>query len=100
SNNPGQTGTATATDNCTSIVTNISYTDSRTNGSCKDNYIIARTWTAIDSCNNSRTCIQNISVQDTTRPSIICPVDVTVNCDASKDPTSTGTAIASDNCTD
>ncbi|NOT36256.1 MAG: T9SS type A sorting domain-containing protein, partial [Saprospiraceae bacterium] len=96
---PANTGTATATDNCTNTVTNLSSADVRTNGSCNDNYVLARTWTAVDSCNNSNSCVQTITVQDTTRPAIVCPVNVTINCEASTLPSNTGTATATDNCT-
>ena len=100
STNPTNTGTATATDNCTDVVTNITYVDNRTNGSCNDNYSLARTWTAVDSCGNANDCTQTVTVQDTTRPAITCPVNVTINCEASTNPTNTGTATATDNCTD
>jgi hypothetical protein len=97
---PSNTGTATATDNCTDVVTNITFADSRTNGSCNDNYSLARLWTAVDSCGNSNNCTQTVTVQDTTRPAIICPINVTINCEASTLPTNTGSATATDNCTD
>jgi large repetitive protein len=100
STSPSNTGTATATDNCTDVVTNITYADTRTNGSCNDNYTITRIWTAVDSCGNSNNCQQIITVQDTTRPAITCPVDKTINCEASTSPSNTGTATATDNCTD
>ncbi|MBK7737645.1 MAG: HYR domain-containing protein [Saprospiraceae bacterium] len=98
-NQPPATGVATATDNCTNVVTNISSSDNRTNGSCNDNYLITRTWTAVDSCGNSNSCNQLVTVQDTTRPIITCPIDVTVNCDANNQPPATGVATATDNCT-
>jgi uncharacterized repeat protein (TIGR01451 family) len=97
---PGNTGTASAADNCTDVVTNISFADTRTNGSCNDNYTITRVWTAVDSCGNSNNCQQIITVQDTTRPAITCPSNVTIDCDAVQDPGNTGTASATDNCTD
>ena len=81
-------------------MTNITYVDNRTNGSCNDNYTLARTWTAVDSCGNANDCTQTVTVQDTTRPAITCPMNVTINCEASTNPTNTGTATATDNCTD
>jgi hypothetical protein len=73
---------------------------SEPNGSCNDNYTLARLWTAVDSCGNSNNCTQIVTVQDTTRPAITCPVDVTIKCEASTDPSNTGSATATDNCTD
>ncbi len=57
-------------------------------------------WTAVDSCGNSNNCLQVVTVQDTTRPAITCPVDLTINCEAITAPSNTGTATATDNCTD
>src|SRR4029078_5722786 len=65
-----------------------------------DNYTINRTWTAIDSCNNTSSCLQVINVQDTTRPSIICPPHLTISSEESTDTSNTGMATATDNCTD
>ncbi|MBK6545823.1 MAG: HYR domain-containing protein [Saprospiraceae bacterium] len=97
---PATTGTASATDNCTNVVTNISFNDVQSAGSCNDNYTISRTWSATDSCgNSSNPCVQTITVQDTTRPVIVCPLNVIVNCESDKSPTTTGTASATDNCT-
>ncbi|MDX1685026.1 MAG: SdrD B-like domain-containing protein [Saprospiraceae bacterium] len=93
-------GVATATDNCTDSVTNITYSDTIVEGSCADNYTIERTWTATDSCGNSSTCLQTIMVQDTTDPDITCPADTTVNCTEDTSPGNLGMATATDNCTD
>ena len=51
-------------------------------------------------CGNANDCTQTVTVQDTTRPAITCPINVTINCEASTNPTNTGTATATDNCTD
>ena len=40
---------------------------------------IVRTYTVTDSCGNSATDIQNISINDEIAPSLTCPADVTVN---------------------
>ncbi|NNL91310.1 MAG: HYR domain-containing protein, partial [Saprospiraceae bacterium] len=102
---PSATGLATATDNCTGV--EITSNDSSTQdadgivGSCDDyTYVITRTWTATDSCGNSSTCVQIINVEDVTNPVITCPSDVTISCEDSSDPTATGIATATDNCSD
>ncbi len=93
------TGVATATDNCdpaASIV--IAQRDSIVDGSCANSKFIYRIWTATDSCLNMSSCVQLITTQDTTKPVIICPADLTINCDANSSSTATGEATATDNC--
>ncbi len=91
------TGVATATDNC-GPTPEISYIDSIENTACGGNYIIYRIWTAVDECLNERSCIQTITVQDTSLPVITCPEDVVIDCEGSTDTTDTGVATATDNC--
>ncbi|MBL0113851.1 MAG: hypothetical protein IPP42_24805 [Saprospiraceae bacterium] len=91
---------ATATDNCSKMVTTFNYTDSRTNGTCPYNYTINRTWTATDSCGNiSLPCSQVITVLDTIKPVIVCPKDTTIDCTSDTTVSSLGMATATDNCT-
>ena len=74
----GNLGIAQGTDNCNLAVT-VSYLDDLTLGSCPQAYSIQRTWALTDSSNNTATCIQEIVVQDTTKPVIInCPTDTVV----------------------
>jgi len=94
---PSATGTATATDNCSGVAS-ITYSDSTTAGNCAGNYVITRTWKATDNCGNMSTCVQTITVQDTTGPAITCPSDTTVDCGDSTDPADTGEATATDDC--
>jgi len=62
--------------------------------------VITRVWTATDECGNATTCEQTITVIDTEIPNLICPPDVTLNCDQATDPSiAGGSAIVSDNCT-
>ncbi len=64
---PANTGTATATDNCT-VIPLVVPVDMTVAGSCPQEYTINRTWTATDSCQNTSSCLQTITVQDTTPP--------------------------------
>jgi gliding motility-associated-like protein len=91
----------TAVDNCTPGVITVTATDVRKNipgATCTDNYQIVRTWVATDECGNKATLVQNITVQDTTRPvfSMPQPANVTVDCD--KVP-AWPAITATDNCT-
>ena len=97
SSDPSSTGSATATDNCEGAPT-ITMSDSVASGSCPQASVITRTWTATDACGNSSTCVQTITVEDTTPPAISCPADDTVECGESTDPSNTGSATATDTC--
>jgi len=52
----------------------------------------------LDGDANSAQCIQTITVVDNTAPVITCPANVTIECSALTDPSSTGSASATDNC--
>jgi hypothetical protein len=92
---PASTGTASAQDDCGQAT--VSFSDVVTSG-CGGTKTIIRTWTAIDGCGNTATAVQNITVRDTTPPVITAPVDLTLECPADTDPSSTGTATAQDGC--
>lgn len=59
---PDNTGNPTASDNCGGIPT-ITFDDVTVAGACVNDYTIIRTFTAIDNCNNTSTCIQTIEVE-------------------------------------
>ncbi len=89
------TGVATATDGCSQVT--ISFSDLVTTN-CGGTKVIARTWTATDACNNSVSCVQTITVRDTTPPTITCPPDRTLECPADTSTNATGVATALDGC--
>jgi hypothetical protein len=60
---PGNTGTATASDIC-DLTPTITFSDVITGGNCPEESTITRTWTAMDDCGNSATCVQIIVVED------------------------------------
>src|SRR5262249_44295659 len=47
-------------------------------------------------CGNTRTCVQRITVRDTTPPLLSVPVDVALDCPADTSTNNTGSAIAPD----
>ena len=94
---PANTGTATATDDCSGVAS-ITYTDVNAPGTCTGNHVITRTWKATDNCGNFSTCDQTITVTDTTGPVITCPANIGIDCTASILPANTGTATATDDC--
>jgi hypothetical protein len=59
---------------------------------------IARTYRATDTNNNSSTCTQIITVQDTTSPVLVPPANVTVSCDANVPAPNFAGGSVSDNC--
>ena len=98
STDPADTGMSTATDACDPAPV-VTFADVTMAGVCAQEYTIARTWTATDACGNSSTCLQTITVDDSTPPVItMCPADVTLECTDSTDPVDTGMAVATDNC--
>lgn len=100
---PGATGMATATgDNCAAddqLTIVFSDVSAQTPMDCgNDSYTITRTWTATDPCGNATNCIQVITVEDTTPPTIVCPANVSIECDEDTAPANTGIAVAVDDC--
>jgi len=83
--------TVTANDNCDGTVA-VSFNETSSGPDC--NKTITRTWTASDSCGNTTSCTQTITVQDTTPPVLTgCPAPtLTVQCPNPVPPPATVTA--------
>lgn len=94
---PGVTGTPTVGDDCDGTLTP-GFTDSQSPGKCPQEFTITRTWSVTDADGNTVSCEQTITVIDSTPPVITCPVDTSVECGSSTDPSATGSATATDNC--
>ena len=94
STDPSHTGQASAADNCDPNP-QITHSDS-TSGSCPT--LITRTWTATDAYGNFTSDTQQITVEDTTPPTVNCPGDITVETHDPSGTTVTFTVTATDNC--
>lgn len=93
--NPTETGNPTTFDNCGNL--QISFSNNTTSG-CGATGTVTRTWTATDICNNTSSCVQVITIEDTSPPTVFCPLDITIECGLPTTPPATGTANANDNC--
>lgn len=79
STSPGVIGAGTATDDCGDV--KVTFVDDIIPGGCAQNYVIKRTWTAVDHCGNSDTAVQTITVSDNTPPAIVSsPAPLTIQC--------------------
>jgi HYR domain len=83
----------TATDNCDST---LAVDFSEVDGLVEGCGTIVRTWTVVDTCGNTATASQTLTVEDTEAPVLAgVPADATVSCDAIPAP---ATVTASDTC--
>ncbi|MFK5879619.1 MAG: gliding motility-associated C-terminal domain-containing protein, partial [Flavobacteriaceae bacterium] len=73
--------TLTGSDNCGTA--DVTFNETRTDGSCANDYILERVWTATDECGLETVHTQIVTVQDTTAPALSnLPTDeITVVCD-------------------
>jgi len=93
---PPDLSLVSATDDCDPNPTIIFFSDTDDGLTCPKT--ITRKYKAYDSAGNISFCTQIITVMDTTPPVLSCPADITIDCAAPPDPTLTGTAGVSDNC--
>jgi hypothetical protein len=70
----------TADDSCSNVA--VSFDETRTDGSCANEYTLTRQWFAIDECGNEASHKQTITVQDTTAPTFTVPADIEIFTDA------------------
>lgn len=72
-------GSVQVTDNCPgAVVTHVG--DVIVNQTCSNRFTINRTYKATDAAGNFSTCVQTITVNDITPPTLTCPAPVTVSC--------------------
>ncbi|MEO1627226.1 MAG: hypothetical protein AAFV25_18890, partial [Bacteroidota bacterium] len=92
--------TLMATDNCDAVV-DVDFNEVRIDGSCAFNFVISRTWTATDDCDNTSTYTQLIRVRDTQAPQLACNNDLTITLDPGQCRTNAFRPVAfspGDNC--
>lgn len=65
---------------------------------CSNTGNLIRTWTATDACGETQSCIQVITLEDVTSPTIMCPPTMMISCEQDTSPVSLGFPAASDNC--
>ena len=94
---PSQIGMATVSDNCDADPV-LDHFDNIEPGNCPNERIVSRTWRAVDGCGNESTCVQTIIIGDLIAPVISVPPPAEISCIGDPDPTVTGTATATDNC--
>ncbi|MEM9921326.1 MAG: T9SS type A sorting domain-containing protein [Bacteroidota bacterium] len=94
--------TVTATDNCATGPFTATLTGNVTTpGACPQEETITRTWEVTDSCGNTATTTQVITIQDTQAPLIACNNDLTITLDPGQCRTNAFRPVAfspGDNC--
>src|SRR5688500_5807953 len=94
---PNVVGIVTS-DNCGGSATVTFVGDAISNQTCVNRFTVTRTYRATDSCGNSATCNQTITVFDNIVPLITCPQNISVECANLVPPPNTASVTAEDNC--
>ena len=88
-----------ATDSCGAITrTESTITNLGTTGCPGDPTIITRTYFLEDTEGNMEECMQTFTVESTIAPTVTCPANVTIACDADTSPANTGMATGTASC--
>jgi hypothetical protein len=95
SSDPEFAGEPSVEDNC-DINPVLTFVDGVAGQDCPASF--ERTWTVRDNCGNEEVYVQVITINDFAAPVLVTPGDVTIECDESTDPSNTGMATASDDC--
>src|SRR5204863_123302 len=85
----------TAGDTCGNVTITIFSTVTNFTGHCGNTFDATRTWRATDACGNTAECSQKVTLVDTTRPTILCVPNKTVECSS---PWAFEPPAASDTC--
>ncbi|MDZ7878194.1 MAG: gliding motility-associated C-terminal domain-containing protein [Saprospiraceae bacterium] len=90
--------TVTATDVCDANP-RVTMIETRQSGTCDDNFVLTRTWTATDACGNTKNQAQTITVKDEINPELVnVPQDITINVSTGQTIPTAPTLQATDNC--
>src|SRR5207247_7074732 len=92
------TNSVTTSDACGGPVTVTWQGDAVSSSNCPGQFIISRTYRAIDQCGNSATCTQTITINDTNPPTITCPTNLTASCASQVPQPNTNGVTSSDSC--
>src|SRR5207249_6511712 len=88
---PATHGSATGRDSCGNVA--ISHSDAFAQG-CGNTGVITRTWKATDGCGNTSSCVQSITLRDTTAPALTLPANLVLECPGDTRTNVTGVAAA------
>ena len=92
-------GSLNASDNCGggAVITHVG--DVTVNQTCLNRFTVNRTYRATDGCGNSSTCVQVITVNDQTPPTLTCPINSSLTCANEVPPVNLSRVTGlSDNC--